>query len=178
MRSLVLFLIMQMLSQNAFPRDFLDRFVDTTIIAGYLVIPVPEESFVLLDNEIVRSRLFYDNHFHEYKSYSDFLEELMNHPGSIDVTQDLGLTRKEHINEKLQRESHLDFKRFKRKYLKRIDPEGTVFEVKNRFHKKERQVLKICFDNGYYLYWTDVYAKWIIASHPISLPPDMNSVFY
>ena len=171
MRTLFLSLILGVFPFNS---CFLDRFADTTVFAGYLAIPVSQKDFVLLDNEVVRSRLFFDNHYQEYSSYRAFLEDLLNHPGAIDLFRDLKISHTEQHDCTLQIEAMRNISRFKKKYLKCVLNKGNTYEVRKRFLKKEKQILKICFDIGYYLYWDDYAAQWIITSCPRLKPPLSN----
>lgn len=168
MRTLFLFIVL-----GAFPFDscFLNRFADTTVFAGYLAIPISQKDFVLLNNEVVRSRLYYDNHYHDYSSYREFLEDLMNHPGTIDLFRDLKLSRTEHHNCVLQTKARRNFSSFKKKYLECVFLDSDTYQIKKKYLKKEKQILKVCFDFGYYLYWDDVAAQWIITSRPRLKPP-------
>lgn len=170
MRGFFIAIITCVFVHGPYTRHFIDRYTDSTVFAGYLAIPVPEERFVLLDNGVVQGRLYYDHHFNEYSSYHSFLDALLNHPGSINILEDIGITHTEREDAKLQQMARQNKLRFQRKYLAQVVQGEDVFEVKRRYKKKEYQVLKACFDIGLYVYWNDVAASWVISENPIHIP--------
>ena len=170
MRGLFIAIMVCVFGHGPYTSHFLNRYTDSTVFAGYLAIPVAEERFVLLDNEVVRGRLYYVNHFNEYSSYHAFLEDLLNHPGRINILKEIGKTHIERENVKLQQMASQWRLRFQRKYLVQIIQGEDVYEVKRKYKKKEYQVLKACFDIGLYVYWNDVAASWVISENPIHIP--------
>ena len=153
-------------SQNnaVYTESFLLRYCDPNNPGCYLAIPIDKRSFTVLDNDIVRSLVYYDHFFDSYPDYNSFLEDLMNKPGCI--------TLKNYLPNITIEKTDNDFQKAilenQNEYLNEWGPSS--YTIKEERKDKLFLIIKAFFDNGDYIYYNDYYGAYIIHKDPIVLP--------
>ena len=148
----------------------IDRCCSKNVVAGYLAVPVDSGHFIIIDNDILRARVYYDNYYSEYPDYEAFLKDAFMNPGSIDYCASIGSCEPYSDRHALHWPRWL-FALFAQKYLVKLD--GEHFTIKERYMEKWPYILRYCFDLGYTLYFADYAAEWIITSKPPCCLPEL-----
>lgn len=140
------------------------RFSNPKIDAGYIVIPVESERFIIIDNSIMRARVYYDNYKDEFSDYTAFLESVFLHPESIDYCQSVGIC--DSYAQKIISELRLrySFPLFANRYLD--EKSSGVYTIKQSYVDIWPYILAYCFGRDYYIYFSDHAAEWIISKFP------------
>ncbi len=149
---------------------FLYRFTTNDVYPGCLFIPVSHDgkSFTVIDNDIVRARLYYDNYYDSFPSYQAFLCTFMNEPGIIDIKQALGFIKTYESKEIITQEANRDFTGFMNKYLRQ---KNDYYEIPNIYTNIAIYIARECFIRGYYVFEPGCFSDWIISSTPEICPP-------
>ena len=127
---------------------------------GCIVVPTINNSFMIIDNAILRGRVFYDHYRNYYPNYESFLLTALTNPDSIDYLSSIGYYNC-YRNKAFSFISIIPFSSFSKLYLKTIS--DCEFEVKNQESNRLPYILKRCFDYGYYIYPPGYSGKWIIS---------------
>lgn len=169
------FLLMTLLflqcSQSApkYTYEFIEKFTQSDLMAGYLVVPLQDGRFELLENDVVRARLFYEHNYDVYDDYCSFLYTLLNHRGSVIIPNDLIVYYSFLPDSRIEREANKDILSFLNEYL--YMESGRMY-VNKEYSNQELQILKACFDNGYYIYNSSLNGRWYVSECPFRLPAE------
>ena len=140
-----------------------------------LAIVNDSDQFVLLSRWRVRD-IYYTRYYDEYDSLNAFMQAVLYRPTKVgwEELSKYGIIYRE--DRRLERLAAEDFESFKKRFLTPLESGGD--EYYNRYDRKYyrsrvEQIVKICFDHGYYIYspgCTNHYI-WRIFSSPVLLPP-------
>lgn len=154
-----------------YSHSFVDRFIDPSTDAGCIVFSTGNEQFSIEDNSTIRGRLYFDYNRESHANYSSFLFDLLNYPNSVIIPQEF-----KHdlffIDKEIEKFAKENFISFRTQYLDRMGP--NVEQVKECHRNKEQQILKACFDNGLFVFYSCIDARYYICNTPLRLPPILN----
>ena len=150
--------------------EFLGRYTTNGVYPGCLFIPLTHDrnSFTVIDNDVVRARLYYDNYYDSFPSYQAFLNTLMNNPGIVDIEQAFGFIKSFTTKESISKEANRDFTRFMSKYLRK---KNNHYVIDRKYNDLAIHIAKECFIKGYYVYEPTCFSDWVIALTPDICPP-------
>ena len=172
---ILLLLVIQLFTISCFPHtiskdEIIARCCDEMIETGFIVIPEDKDkhSFIIIDNEIMHDRVYYDNYYSDYSSYRDFLNSAIESPGIINYCSSIGLCDSYLYGYSKELLFRWNFKLFAHRYLK-VVTQG-VYTLLEEQMDKWPYILSYCFSLGYYLYFSDYQAEWIISKDPYVFP--------
>lgn len=169
--SLIMVLLFFQCTQSApkYTYEFIEKYTPLDVMAGYLVIPLEDGRFELLENDIVRARLFHERKYDIHKDYRSFLYTLLNHPGSVTIPNDLIVYYSFVPNHIIENEANKDFSSFLLEYL--CMNSGGMY-VNEKYRDQELPILKVCFDHGYFIYNSSLSGIWYVSERPYRLPAE------
>lgn len=144
--------------------EVIERFTNPKIDAGYIIIPVKTEMFIVLDNSIMRARVYYDNYKDSFTSYTEFLRNALNCPGTIDFCYTIGICDGYEYKKVRELRCQFNYHSFVKFYLNELDT--GIYTIKQQHRDKWPYILAYCFYHGFYLYFSDYSAEWIISETP------------
>ena len=161
---------------NKYSNEQIARFAQTDSIRGAIVIPLPDNQFCFIDNDVIRGRIYYDYYINEFPSYEIFLSFLLNKPGAIDLTL-CGITNYETVDKELQADSYnSNFSAFLDKYTVTVNSDSDsllyIRKIKPAYYAKRQQIARICSLKGLYVFLPDCFSDWIISDSADPIPPD------
>lgn len=146
------------------------RCSDNAIEAGYIMVPTEENSYTIIENDILRARVYYDNYYSCYRDYKAFLADAFYLPGTIEYCSTVGLCKTYSLKMVDQLCFRWNFKLFALKYLVKLDK--GVYNIKNKYKIDFwPYILFHCFNMDYYIYFSDMSAEWVISEVPFVYPP-------
>lgn len=160
-------------SNCTFTDEFLSRFINPGIDAGYIVVPQNEKRFLIIESNTLNEIVYRGFYFEAYYSYGMFLRELMNNPSDFNLCKVANICKSFSRDLSIEAICKTDFEFFKNKYLESL--ESGIFGIKDAYSDKSPQIIKACFDNGYFIYWDCHSAEWYIHQSPAKacpVPPD------
>ena len=157
-------------NQVYYSEDFLVRYTTKDVYPGCLFIPISPDGhcFMVMDNDVVRARLYYDNYYDSFPSYQSFLNCLMNQPGVIDIKNAFGFVELYYANDHIIKESRDDFAGFITKYLRE---QSVYYVINDKYKDFSVSIAKACFDHRYYIYPPGCFSDWIVSTSPETVPP-------
>lgn len=172
---ILLLSIIQLLSISCLPHtigkdEIIARCSDEMIETGFIVLPADKEkrSFIIIDNDILRDRVYYDNYYSDYSSYRDFLNAAIESPGNINYCSSIGLCKTYLYSYSKELLFRMNIFLFSNKYLKELS-QGVYTLHKDQMDKWP-YILCYCYNVGYYLYFSDYQAEWIVSKDPYIFP--------
>ena len=144
--------------------EVIARFSNPKIDAGYIVIPVEPERFIIIDNSIMRSRVYYDYYKETFHNYEAFLKKALMCPGAINYCETISICDDYDYKQIEKLKYRINYLLFAKHYLYELNK--GVFTIKSQYQNKWPYILAYCFSHGYYLYFSDYAAEWIISETP------------
>lgn len=141
-----------------------ERYANPRIWAGYIIAPVENDRFIIIDNSIMRARVYYDNYKDEFSDYTAFLESVFLHPESIDYCQSVGICDSYAQKKISELRFRYSFPLFANRYLD--EKSSGVYTIKQSYVDIWPYILAYCFGRDYYIYFSDHAAEWIISKFP------------
>ena len=145
---------------GAYSEEFLSRFTNPDIDAGYIVIPQDVDKFLVIENNTLSAIVYRGFYFDAYDSYGLFLQELMNNPCGFDLCKVANICKSFKRDLSIEVICKTDFELFKNRYLKSL--ESDTFGVGDEYSDKSPQIIKACFDKGYYIYRDCYSGEWYL----------------
>lgn len=141
-----------------------ERCANPRIWAGYIIAPVENDRFIIIDNSIMRARVYYDNYKDDFSDYTAFLESVFSHPESIDYCQSVGICNSYEQKGINRLRFRYSFPLFANRYLD--EKSSGVYTIKQSYVDIWPYILAYCFGRDYYIYFSDHAAEWIISKFP------------
>lgn len=134
---------------------------------GCLIVSVNRDEFIIIDNDILRSRVYYDNYYFLFEDYSDFLYTALNDSGVIDYSL-VFKTQHYYSNSQYKFITNLPHFLFASFFLRRINP--GVYTPNHYTSRTLPHILRKCYNLGYYIYTPGYSGEWIIEETPMEGP--------
>ncbi|MBP5676609.1 MAG: hypothetical protein J6W94_06315 [Bacteroidales bacterium] len=135
---------------------------------GCLVISVNRDEFIIIDNDILRSRVYYDNYYNLFDDYSDFLFTALNYSDVINYSLVINPNHY-YSNSQYKIITNLPHLLFKGLFLRKTRP--GVYTPQHYTSRTLPYILRKCYDLGYYIYTPGYSGQWIIEEAPVEGPP-------
>ena len=159
--------------QKIYPYSFVERFADRDSLYGSLVIPCGKNRFVIMEESVIYDVLYHKDYQSQYLTYENFLLDILNNQDSA-IIKDKWRLKGIRINTKIQKEGYEDFDSFSEKYTYGIPSMDTnILRVKNQYSQLEDQIIRVFFNNGYYIFWDCYEAHYVLSVNAECLPPSL-----
>ncbi len=150
-----------------YSHSFINRLIDSKFDSGCVVFPIGNNRFKIEQNSLVRGRLYYDYNREAYNDYGVFLYNLLNQSQAVSIPlvfKNDSFT----CNKDIEKMAKRDFVHFGLCYLDKIDTNS--YRVKSDYRGLEKQILKACFDNGFYIYYSCLDGSYTVCVTPNKQP--------
>lgn len=155
---------------------FVGRFAERDSIRGSLAIPFTDRCFVLEEEEIIRSRLYYDCYSGEYATYELLLKDLFNYPGKIDLGR-IGINQYIKIDDGLDKEAEKNYNLFLIHYTEPrsgCNAGEVSLVIKPEYSSLSEQIVRVCFNHGLYIFRDCYSGQWTIRNRAEAFPPQLE----
>lgn len=148
------------------PDEIITKYADNSICgdASYLTIPLPDDYFLIIDNSVLFSRVYYQRYDTEY-DYRSFLEKCFLHPEFIQHDSLVSTWSKHKLksNHRLIMEAQTDIEAFSTKYLKN-------HFVKTEYKELEPQLCQAWFIAGGFIGYDCYGGRYSFDTMPLFFP--------
>lgn len=147
--------------------QIMERSLNHQIFPGYNIMPCGGNKFIIIDNDILRARVYYDQYRNVFPDYNSFLQTALSNPESIDYSE---VAPKQYsFNDKPLINNSVAFHLLVRFYLTSFDDDS--YSLETIPSDIIPFILLQSFLEGYYIYFADQAATWVISKTPPQVPP-------
>ena len=166
--SILLVLPISCSKQERLAAKVIEECTNSNIDFGCIVVSVNKEEFIIIDNDILKDRVYYDIYYDSFDDYSDFLFTVLNKPGEIDYSLVLN-PNNYFANSRYKFIASLPRSLFSSFFLRKTNRD--IYTPKHYSSRTLPFILRKCYDLGYYVYRPGYSGEWMIGQTPIERPP-------